>query len=817
MRPRIRMIPVILTAALWVFLCAAVSGCGEDVFTVKRVGNIHPYADNAFRINAPESGTLEIRIHDNICVYRVIRQETEAGETVIHWDGCGYNREKLYEKTYTVTAELTGGSGQVYSVSFDSPVEYPAQCLQYALPSSEIMYLDRAEDWFLEFRTVKKGTVTVSIHSCADPEETYEYTVAAGGGQISRETFPELAGRKKIPPAGEYTVRIYEISIPGEGYEYPLRIEETAPAPEPVTVTGAILPDRELSDHELWDLMMKPSVVVDIDSFKHQEVLAEPDPASPSLGTLHGQSQGVQVIRIEGEWAMIGAWNHEEAAYVEGWVPFSRLKTEQPRGEYALLVDKQKQTLSVYRNGEVLDTLLISTGRAEKGRLYQETSAGCFLTGYHRVNFSMNGRKYDYVIQYDGGNLLHQTPYDWGQQKKDFTLGRGYLGAKASHACIRIQPEPGAGGLNAYWLFTHLPYHTRVMILDDPWEREAAAEKLKREKSDSPDLDRFCLTDDAGGTDRDTVEITFAGSFIPGGDRLFNARKESFASLCGENGYGTVLESLAELFGSDDLTCVSLGCVFQKAPDVYPDVKGTVYAPAGAAQMFENASVELVQMTDDRLYPSGSAFGSETAEILQTVTGILRRNEPAVFRLKGHLIGFAGCAESEYLKDPGIIDARISELRAAGCEKIIMLFSCSDSREQAHTIVHEAMAHRSVRAGADLVIGNSRGTVRGIDYMEGVPVVYSTGDLLNCSTSVKPKDQQGILVRASFSFDSAENGPALTVIPILPYGSGETTANEYRPAAELDRAQGVNVIRNIWQDASYAALRKVRIFLEDQK
>lgn len=149
MRSRIRLLPVILTAALWVFLCAAVSGCGEDAFTVKRVGNIHPYADNAFRINAPESGTLEIRIHDNICVYRVIRQETEAGETVIHWDGCGYNREKLYEKTYTVTAELTAASGQVYTVSFDSPVEYPAQCLQYALPSSEIMYLDRAEDWFL--------------------------------------------------------------------------------------------------------------------------------------------------------------------------------------------------------------------------------------------------------------------------------------------------------------------------------------------------------------------------------------------------------------------------------------------------------------------------------------------------------------------------------------------------------------------------------------------------------------------------------------------------------------------------------------------
>lgn len=816
MRPGIRLIPAVLIAALSVFLSSAVFGCGEDAFTVKRIGNIHPYADNAFRINAPESGTIEIRIHDSICVYRVLRQEADAGETVLHWDGCGYNREKLYEKTYTVTAELTAGSGQVYTVSFDSPVEYPSQCLQYALPSSECLYLDSADDWFLEFRTVIKGNVTVSVRSRGNPEETYEYSVAAAGGKITRKTFPELAGRKSIPPAGEYTVRIFEASRPDEAYEYPLRIEAATPAPEPVSVTGEILPDRRMTDQELWELMMKPSVVIDIDSFKHQDVLAEPDPKSRSLGTLHGQSQGVQVIRIDGEWALIGAWNHEEAAYVEGWVPLSRLKTEAPRGEYALLIDKQKQTLTVYQNGKILDTLLISTGRAEKGSLYQETSAGCFLTGYHRVNFSMNGKKYDYVIQYDGGNLLHQTPYEWGQQKKDFTLGRGYLGAKASHACIRIQPEPGEGGLNAYWLFTHLPYHTRVMILDDPRERESATEILKRGKNDEPDLAALRLDNRFGSPSADSVEITFAGSFVPGGERSFNQRKDSFAYVCGETGYNIVLKSLSDVFGSDDLTCVSLGCVFQKDPDAYPEQKGTVYAPAGALELFKNASIELVQMTDDRLEVSGSAFGSDTAELLRSLTGVLERNTPAVFRLKGHLFGFAGCAESEYLKDPGIIDRRISELKAAGCERIIMLFSWSDSREPQHTIVHEAMAHRSVRAGADLVVGNSRGVVRGIDYMENVPVVYSTGDLLNGSTSARPKSQQGILVRASFSFSGTENSPELTVIPILPCGVADTAANEYSPAAGLTRTQGAGVIRQIWQDASYAALQKVRFCLKDQ-
>ncbi|MCR5567492.1 MAG: CapA family protein [Clostridiales bacterium] len=815
MRPNARLIPAILVFVLLALISIAFTGSGEETFAVRRIGNIHPYADNSFQVTAPESGMLEIRIHDNICVYRVLRQQVEAGETVIHWDGCGYNREKLYEKTYTVTAELTGGSGQTFTVSYDSPVEYPAQCLQYALPSSENLYLDDADSWFLEFRTVKKGTVVITVRSNADPDDVYSYSVAAAGGKISRKNFTELAGKKKIPAAGEYTLCISESSIPEEVYEYPLHITESAPEREPVTVTGEILPERGMSDSEIWELMMKPSVVIDIDSFRHQEVHASPDPESPSLGTLHGQSQGVKVIRIENEWAMIGAWNHEEAAYVEGWVPLSKLKTEEPRGEYGLLIDKQKQTLTVYRNGEAIDTLLVSTGMAEKGSLYQETSAGCFLTGYHRVNFSMNGKKYDYVIQYDGGNLLHQTPYDWGQQKKDFTLGRGYLGAKASHACIRIQPEPGQGGLNAYWLFTHIPYHTRVMILDDPWERESAAEKLKRGKNDDVDVSALRGTDSFGSGSGGTVEITFAGSFIPGGDRAFNQRKESFASFCSQQGYDSVLGSLEDIFRSDDLTCVSLGCVIQKSPDVIPEQKGTLFAPAGAEKIFDNASVELVQMTDERLALSGGGFEADTADLIRPGAEVLERNGTAAVRLKGHLFGFAGCAESDYLKEPGIIDSLIGELREAGCEKIIMLFSWSESREQQHTIVHEAMAHRSIRAGADLVVGNIRGAVRGIDFMEGVPVAYSTGDLLNGSTSARPKSQQGILVRAAFCFDEKEE-LSVTVIPILPYGSADSNRNEYSPASEMNPEERRKTFRNVWQDSSEAALKKIQFYMDDQ-
>lgn len=812
MIPKAKLVPALLIIVMIILACTDIIAFGEENFEIKRIGNIHPYADNAFRIRTSEPGTIEIRIHDNICVYRRLAEKIPAGETTIHWDGCGYNSEKLYEKTYTITAELTTDSGSVRTISFDSPVEYPAQCLQYALPSSEELFLDHPENWFLEFRTVTKGTVAIEIKSSENDEKVYTYHCAATGGKIARLDFTSIAGRKEKPEAGEYILSVYEISKQDEKYEYGLHVKESTPDPVVVSVTGEIMPDLSMTDSEIWEMMMKPSVVVDIDSFKHQEVYEKPDTGSRSLGTLHGQSQGLKVISIENEWALIGAWNHEDASYIEGWVPLSKLKTVSPHGEYGILIDKQKQNMTVFRNGQVIDTLLVSTGRAEKNSLYQETSAGCFLTGYHRVNFSMNGKKYDYVIQYDGGNLLHQTPYDWGQQKKDFTLGRAYLGAKASHACVRIQPEPGEGGLNAYWLFTHLPYHTRVIILDDPEERTAVAEKLKRTDKDTIDIQAIHFSDNLPESDQNTVVITFGGCMIPGGIRTFNSRTGSFVSYVMRNGYDTVLKNLKDVFSGDDMTCVNLGCIFQQDQDIYPENKETLFAPAGMEKIYENASIELMLIQDNCIPAAKKDEVSNTMKTLSPYAGIMTSREQTAYTIKGHKFGFAGCTQDEYLKDPETIDRKINDLKNTGCERIIMFFIWPSGQE--HTIVQEAMAHRSVRAGADLVVGNGQGTVQGIDIIEGIPVIYSTGDLLNGSTSKKPKNQQGILCITVFDFNTDHGSMIASVVPVMPYGGEKGKENEYIPTVSMDIDQRNRIIQNIWRDSTDAVMGKMQFYSE---
>ena len=465
-----------ITFILLLIFCSGVflQASAED-FSVKRIGNLIPFNDNLFSIMAPEKGKLTIKVHDDVSVYRTIEQEVSEGETTIHWDGCAYNHEKLSAKNYSITAVLAGDSGKEYRISFNTPVEYTGQCLQYLLPSSDHVSYANPDEWFVEFRTVQKGIVLFVFKEAGSGTGEHSYSVNTTGGKINRLSFSDLTG--KNPPAeGKYHVTSYEKSKPEETFEFDLTVQQEPFEKKEVFLTGEILPEAGMTEEEIWQMMQQPSVVIDIDPFKHQKVYSKKNKESTSLGTLHGQTQALKVMQLDEEWAFIGAWNHEEAEYVEGWVPVSVLKVSEPNPNYGILINKQEQKLDVYYLGKRIDTLEVSTGRPEEKHPEQETAAGSFLTGFHRVDFSMNGKKYDYVIQYDGGNLLHQIPYEWGKNKKDFSPGRSYLGAKASHACIRIQSEPGANGVNAYWIWTHIPYHTRVIILDDPSERRPVEE-----------------------------------------------------------------------------------------------------------------------------------------------------------------------------------------------------------------------------------------------------------------------------------------------------------------------------------------------------
>ncbi len=764
-------------------LSAATGHAGEAGLRLSIRQSIASFAENKILVQAPEEGQLEMRVSDEYNTYRTWTVAVQAGENVLTWDGLGWNGERLNQKDYTFTGVLEGASGAVCTTELKKHLDTSRQALLFALPSFGTVWLEEQESWFAEIRLVLDGVLVAEFRSGEAAEPVLTVRKKLSGGRIHTCTFQSLLNGQSIAP-GSYRVCLYAEENPAWTKEFSLRVAEGRQEPLPVRVTGSVMPAENATDEELWACMMQPATVVDIKATDHQKVYAQPDEGSASLGTLHGQSQSVSVLETEGAWARVGAWNHESADYVEGWVPLGVLKVVEPQQEYGLLLDKREQTLTVFRRGERLDTLLVSTGRVEKDELYQETAAGSFLTDLHRADFSTNGLKYDFVIRYDGGNLLHQIPYAWGKEKKDYLAGEVYLGCKASHACIRIQASPGENGLNAYWLWTHLPYHTRLIILDDPAERAARAMLVS---GDTPSLAERLLSDwrvlpEAADVAReDTALLTFGGDAVLGVRESYFGRKDALAYYLEQNGLSWPFSGLAGIFSADDWTCVNLEGVLKADADGEDRTKSWRFRGLPEwAELLKLSSVEMVNLANNHTMDYGEAGFAATLEALEGRAQACGNGRLCLTELGGVCFGFGGCRETTFLQDPACIERDIAALRAQGAVYVIYQCHWGTEYSESHTVLQEAMARRCYRAGADLVVGHHPHVVQGIDYIGDMPVVYSLGNLMFGGT-IDLKTFDGLLVQAAFPL--AEKGtPTLRLIPVLTSSRAAERINDYRPA-----------------------------------
>ena len=86
-------------------------------------------------------------------------------------------------------------------------------------------------------------------------EASVSYKLSVKGGKINRKEFGDISRIKK-PEPGVYFLKFFEISKPDEVYEYPLTVSEKKTARDDVSVTGEIMPDRDMTEDEIWNMMM---------------------------------------------------------------------------------------------------------------------------------------------------------------------------------------------------------------------------------------------------------------------------------------------------------------------------------------------------------------------------------------------------------------------------------------------------------------------------------------------------------------------------------------------------------------------------------
>ena len=770
----------------------------ENEFSAKRTDLMVSNRENTFSVLAPEKGLLSVTIRDEYYTYRTIETEINAGINEVKWDGCGYNSEKLDAQYYTFYFTLKGESGESYKYSFRSAIVKNDQFLQFVLPSGREAYLNAPDDWFVEIKAVLDGTVLFDFASL-DSAENISIKKTVHRGKVEHFTLKTLTEKNHIAP-GEYTVSVYEISKPDTVTSFPIRILDGIQVNESVQVTGEIMPSLEDSDSMIWDAMMKPSVIIDAEFNKSFSVYAEPDKSAASLGTLHGATQCLSVFELRDGWARIGAWNHESADYIEGWIQDSKLKVVYPNQDYGLLVDKRKQTLTVFYQGRRLETLLVSTGHMDPGKLIRETAAGMYLTGLHRVAFSMQGSKYDYVIQYDGGNLLHQIPYS-SAGKKDFTWGKAYLGSKASHACIRIQDTPGPqSGINAYWIWTHIPYRTKIIILDDPEEREKTKSILCG--TEPVETDRVTFLEDVQ-TERNEehVVLTFGGNIVAGNTEDYFYAKNSICTLIEQNGFDYPFSEVKSIFENDDWTCVNLESTLKSEGTNADRYRSVRYRGLPEyAGIFPASSIEMVSF-GNHVYDFQEEGFNSTVQAVETKTEWIGFGKTAIVQIRSHLFGFGSCTEEDYLRDPEQIQREIESLHNEGCEFVIYQCNWGNEKDDRHSKLQEAMARACERAGADLLIGHHPGKVQGMDYINEMPVVYSLGNLI-AAGALRTKTYDAVIVQAVFDLNGENRKPAIRLIPVLSSSSATEKMNDCHPVPAKNEDQQ-RILQTIQKDTGF--------------
>ena len=446
-------------------LCAAAKAQGLSVVLPDAV---RPYQPAEVAVDAPRPGRLTLLIWNEAGPQLPLCEDlpVEAGRNTLVWDATSYGGMPLRAGRYHLLLRLAGEDGRREAAQAFVTVERPAAALIYALPSGETLYHRRSEPWFVDCAVTGAGVVRLECY--ADEGLTQRFASIRkkleGSGRFRIAWNGEADGRKASE--GRYWMRACLEGREEDAIVFPLEIRNgREPAPE-LGPTGPLLPDLR-DDESLWQAMLTPVAVVDIEAEDHQPLYLAPDPDSGVVGQVHGQSQAVEVVEIGARYTLVRAWRHEDGAFVEGYVPTRKLKMVLPGTRYGVVIDKTAQTLTVYEAGKPVGRARVSTGLKAADKAFRETRAGAFLTTDRLVSFDSGGYQCDYPIRIDGGNLLHQVGYqERADGMADFSDQSAQLGQRASEGCVRVDwRTDDEYTVNAYWLWTHLPWRTKVLVL----------------------------------------------------------------------------------------------------------------------------------------------------------------------------------------------------------------------------------------------------------------------------------------------------------------------------------------------------------------
>ena len=456
----------IVTAVLLLLLAAAAGASAVEL----EAGPVRAYGDNILAVTSEEGGRLTIEAWNGTLPLEnpVTDLKIEAGRVEIPWNGLSRGGEPVPAGKIRLRATLACWDRTTEQAETTVNAETPLTAAVCCLPSAQCFYPDGKNALKIEIALSAAGSWEASAAPKGHPEDIVWREKGRSDGRepvALRWSGMRRAGVKCEP--GEYIISARTKACPERVQTAEVTIL-AEPLPEPaLEVTGSLMPADFTDDAEVWKALTAPAVVGDGAEGSGLRIMGEKGARTGYAGTVSCRTAGVAVLEIcEDGWVRVGAWTQQEGRYTEGWVKAEKLKVVRPNGRYGAVVDKKAQTMTVYGDGRKIGTVKVSTGHTTAEDRSADTHSGVYLMATRMEAFSQDGHIYCYPVRIDGKNLIHSSGFALENGLRDYEEERALLGTNASHGCIRVDPAATEenGGLNAWWVWTHLGRDTKIIV-----------------------------------------------------------------------------------------------------------------------------------------------------------------------------------------------------------------------------------------------------------------------------------------------------------------------------------------------------------------
>ncbi len=324
-------------------------------------------------------------------------------------------------------------------------------------------------------------------------------------------------------------------------------------------------------------------------------------------------------------------------------------------------------------------------------------------------------------------------------------------------------------------------------------EEETAAEEAAAAPA-APEEDTAVEAEDpAPQAEQEGVLISLIGDCSIGDSYQYKTVDNSYHQVIDRQGYAWPFSLVKEYLEQDDLTVANLEVVLTtRTRPRYPDHKYNLAADPDHVQALLEGSVEMVNTVNNHCMDFMDSGYQDTLDTLDSA-GVLRfgtvypgtengHDDLGVVEIDGIRFGFVGFTYPQD-SDQKRIANRIKKLKEEeGCDVVVVSLHWGRETYMTPEPDQIAYARQVIAAGADVIWGHHPHVLQPIQFYQGKPILYSTGNF-TFGTMSRVDPSTGIF---RLTYEQVNGRAQLTRLQVIPC---ETQGSpDYRPFPLTDES-----------------------------